>query len=167
MIPPIFLLVSFLFLGTEIESYVYDTCLHEGVKPEIALSILHMENPDQDPYATHNNANGTIDVGLFQLNDRYLYTDFVPNYWDKDEEFNAFNWQHNAYIAIKHIKWLEKQANGVDKIIFMGYTGGIGRAVAGCPTEHMKWYAKRAEWYKEVYDGKVTVSWKRVQPRTP
>ena len=45
-----------------------------------------MENPDQDPYATHNNANGTIDVGLFQLNDRYLYTDFVPNYWDKDEE---------------------------------------------------------------------------------
>ena len=167
MIPPIFLLVSFLFLGTETESYVYDTCVQEGVRPEIALSILHMENPDQDPYATHNNANGTIDVGLFQLNDRYLYTDFVPNYWDKEEEFNAFNWQHNAYLAIKHIGWLEKQANGVDKIIFMGYTGGIGRAVAGCPTEHMKWYAKRAEWYKEVYSGKVTVSWKRVQPRTP
>lgn len=167
MIPPLFLLITYLFAGTEIESYIYDTCLHEGVRPEIALSILHTENPDQDPYATHNNANGTIDVGLFQLNDRYLYTDFVPNYWDKEEEFNAFNWQHNAYLAIKHIKWLEKQANGVDKIIFMGYTGGIGRAVAGCPTEHMKWYAKRAEGYKEVYDGKVTVSWKRVQPRTP
>ena len=50
-----------------------------------------------------------------------------------------------------------KQAviNGVDKIIFMGYTGGIGRAVAGCPTEHMKWYAKRAEGIRRYTMGKL------------
>jgi hypothetical protein len=86
--------------------YLKAQCKEVGVPVNVAYAILLQENPELRPDAVHYNLNGSKDVGMFQLNSYYLYTDFIPRYWRLSEEFKWDNPFHSAYIAVRHIKWL-------------------------------------------------------------
>ena len=104
--------------------YIESLCKQCKVDSDRAFAHLMQENPSFDEFAINrDNANGSVDVGLFQLNDKYLWTDFVPRYWVEGVEFDPFNWKHNAYIAIHHMAWLQEKLKVEDDII-MAYNCG-------------------------------------------
>ena len=104
--------------------YIEALCKQCNVDADRAFAHLMQENPTFDEFAINrDNTNGTVDVGLFQLNDKYLWTDFVPRYWVEGVEFDPFNWKHNAYIAIHHMAWLQEKLKVEDDII-MAYNCG-------------------------------------------
>ena len=105
--------------------YIESLCKEVSVDSDLVFGHLMKENPTFDEFAINrDNVNGSVDVGLFQLNDYYLWTDFVPRYWIKGVDFNPFNWKHNAYIAVHHIAWLQKNLKVEDDII-MAYNCGL------------------------------------------
>jgi len=109
--------------------YIEQLSIENDVKPDLSFSFLMKENGKFDEYAVNqDNLNGTVDVGLFQLNDYYAWTDFVPRYWKFDVPFNPFNWKHNTYIAIHHIAWLQKNLKVEDDVI-MAYNCGLNAVI--------------------------------------
>ena len=101
-----FLFMPVFALPDGFDGYLEGQCLEARVPAPVVYAILLQENPELNPQATHKNTNGTTDLGLFQLNDRYVYSDFIPRYWKREE---AFRWDdpfHSAYIAVRHIRWL-------------------------------------------------------------
>lgn len=118
--------VDYPFLPKEMSVYITLMSRELEIDPDLAVAILLKENPTIDKDAIHRNQNGTVDVGLWQLNDRYLYTQFEKDYWKMtDLELDAYNWKHNTYIALHHIKYLSESVKVMDEII-MAYNAGIG-----------------------------------------
>lgn len=64
------------FMPSALSNYICDLCDGLNIDSDLAVSHLLVENPNFNPDAIHKNENGTIDVGMFQLNDRYLWTTF-------------------------------------------------------------------------------------------
>ena len=119
----------------QIEKYYQQGILN---KREV-IAILMKENPEFDPEATHKNENGTIDIGMFQLNDRYIWTTFKDAYWFDNIELDPFNWKHNTYLAVHHIDYLQKQLKVMDDVI-MAYNCGIGAVMNGNIPDRTKAY---------------------------
>jgi hypothetical protein len=81
--------------------------LEVGLEPNIALALLKEENSRYDPFADHyNETSDSHDLGLFQINDRFIETDFIPRYWKSDEPFDVFDAESNAFVALSHLKYL-------------------------------------------------------------
>lgn len=119
------------FLNKPLSDYICGLSSELDINPDLIVAILMVENPDFDPEAINRrNANGTIDVGLFQLNDKYLWTTFKTNYWFDNIELDPFNWKHNAYIALHHIKYLQDKLKIEDDVI-LAYNGGEGAVMNG------------------------------------
>lgn len=55
-------------LDKEFQKYLYDMCNEYDVDYLVALAIMMTENPNFDPTLVYHNKNGSIDVGLFQIN---------------------------------------------------------------------------------------------------
>lgn len=109
--------------------YIEELCKSENVDSDLMFAHLMKENPTFDEFAINrDNINGSIDIGLFQLNDYYLWTDFVPRYWIEGVDFDPFNWKHNAYIAVHHIAWLQKNLKVEDDVI-MAYNCGLNAVI--------------------------------------
>lgn len=121
------------FLSDEMAEWICSCSEDFGVDPDLVVAILKKENPSLITSAVSGmNENGTVDLGLFQLNDRSLETYFLKKWWNPEvmgEEFNAGNWKHNSYIAIRYIEDLQKQF-GENNIFYIaaGYNAGAGRA---------------------------------------
>ncbi|MBR6401832.1 MAG: transglycosylase SLT domain-containing protein [Eubacterium sp.] len=113
------------FIDGKIAAYIESLCLELEIEPDLMFAVLMVENPEFDPEAIHRNENGTIDCGLFQLNDRYIWTTFKDSYWIDGVELDPFNWKHNSYLAIHHIKYLYDKLKITDEVI-MAYNCGIG-----------------------------------------
>ena len=117
-------------LPKELSNYICDLSAELELDPDLVVAILMRENPEFNPEATHRNDNGTIDVGMFQLNDYYLWTEFKSDYWFDNIELNPFNWKHNTYIALHHLKYLQDKFKVQDDVI-MAYNGGKGAVMNG------------------------------------
>jgi len=102
---------------TDLNAYILKQCITVGVSYRFAAALLREENPDffkaADGSAAagvfrarHRNRDDSYDLGLWQLNENYLWSDFVPHYWHGIAAFDWENPYHNTYIAIRHIKWL-------------------------------------------------------------
>ena len=113
------------FLSKQLSDYICDMSNELGLDSNLVVAILMVENPEFNPEAIHRNENGTIDCGLFQLNDRYVWTTFRTSYWFDNIELDPFNWKHNCYLAMHHIDYLSKQLKVLDEVI-MAYNCGIG-----------------------------------------
>lgn len=114
------------FLPKEIEDYILESCENLGVDPDLCLAILINENPEINFTAVNSNANGTADVGLWQINDKYLWTTFKDDFWVfEDVELNPFNWKHNTYIALRIIQDNCKTFSTFDERV-MAYNCGCG-----------------------------------------
>lgn len=116
------------FLNSQLSRYICNLSEELGIDSDLVVAILMNENPEFNPDIIHRNENGTNDLGLFQLNDRYCYTTFVESYWDMDVEFNPYNWKHNTFIALHHIEYLQSRLKVQDDVI-MAYNGGIGAVI--------------------------------------
>lgn len=118
------------FIPAELSNYICDMCDELELDSDRAVSHLMVENPDFNPNAMHRNENGTVDLGEFQLNDRSLWTSFIPKYWFSNIEFDPFNWKHNTYIALHHMKYLDDKFKIQDDAI-MAYNCGEGNVMNG------------------------------------
>ena len=112
------------FLNKQLSDYICEMSTELELDSDLVIAILMVENPEFDVEATKKNVNGTIDCGLFQLNDRYIWTTFKNDYWFDNIELDPFNWKHNCYLAMHHIKNLQKQLKVQDDVI-MAYNCGI------------------------------------------
>lgn len=131
------------FMPAEISNYICILSDELELDSDLVVAILMNENPTFNSEATNRNKNGTMDCGLFQLNDRYIWTDFVPDYWfDIDVEFNPYNWKHNSFLALHHIRYLSNKLKVFDDII-MAYNCGIGAVMNGNIPESTRIYLKR------------------------
>ena len=119
------------FMPKEFSHYICDMCEGLGDDPDLDVSILMRENPKFDPNAMHINDNGTIDVYLWQMNDRYLWTTFKDRYWKfENVEFNPANWKHSTSVAVHHIHYLKEKLGAEDDII-MAYNCGEDTVMSG------------------------------------
>ena len=118
------------FLSKALSDYICDYSSELGIDSNLIVAILMVENPEFNPEAIHKNENGTLDCGLFQLNDRYVWTTFKQAYWFDNLELDPFNWKHNAFIAMNHIKALQDQLKLLDEVI-MAYNCGVGAVMNG------------------------------------
>ena len=118
------------FLGKELSDYICELCDEMKVDSDLVVAHLMEENPEYEPLAMHRNENGTVDCGLFQLNDRYIWTTFKNRYWFEDIELDPFNWKCNTYIAVHHIQWLQKKLKVTDDAI-AAYNCGEGPVMNG------------------------------------
>lgn len=133
------------FMPAEMSNYIVQLSDELELDSDLVAAILMQENPTFDPEATNRNKNGTTDCGLFQLNDRYIWTDFVPDYWfDIDVEFNPYNWKHNTFLALHHIRYLLDKIKIVDDSI-MAYNCGIGAVMNNNIPESTKIYLSRVK----------------------
>lgn len=131
------------FMPTEISSYICVLSDELELDSDLVVAILMQENPTFNVNATNKNQNGTMDCGLFQLNDRYIWTVFVPDYWvNIDIEFNPFNWKHNTFLALHHIKYLLDKIKIIDDSV-MAYNCGIGAVMNDNIPESTRIYLKR------------------------
>ena len=121
---------KYTFLEPELSDYICALC--DGLKLDSDLAVAHLmaENPEFNPATMHKNENGTIDVGMFQLNDKYLWTTFKNDYWFDNIELDPFNWKHNTYIALHLMADLHKDFKIQDDAI-MAYNGGRGAVMNG------------------------------------
>lgn len=121
---------KYTFLEPEISDYICALC--DGLKLDSDLVVAHLlvENPEFNPDAIHKNDNGTIDIGLFQLNDRYIWTEFREKYWFDNVELDPFNWKHNTYVALHLMADLQEEFKVQDDSI-MAYNGGRGAVMNG------------------------------------
>lgn len=114
--------------------FIESLCKDFNINPDIVIAILEAENPLLNESAINLNTNGTIDVGFFQLNDRSLYMSggFIEMWWafSSIEDFDAFNWKHNTYIAIRYINDLKRTFGENPYWIAAGYNAGSSRAYA-------------------------------------
>lgn len=119
------------FMDQELSNYIVNLSNELQLDSDLVVAILIKENPSFDPNAVHQNNNGTFDVGLFQQNDRYIWSAFVPDYWDfKDIEYDPFNWKHNAFLAMHHIEYLVRTLKIPDDYI-AAYNSGITSVLNG------------------------------------
>lgn len=116
------------FLPAEVSDYIVRMCEELEIDSDLAVAILMQENPEVNFDAVNKNKNGTMDLGLWQLNDKYLYTTFSEDFWDFDVELNAFDWKHNTFIALHQIEWLQSRLKVFDDIV-MAYNCGIGNVM--------------------------------------
>lgn len=128
------------FLPAEISLYIEQLSKELEIDPDLAVAILIVENPEFNPLAEHKNNNGTIDCGLFQLNDKYIWSEFVPNYWKvPGVEFNPFNYKHNTFIALHLIKDLQSKIKVLDDVI-ASYNAGAFAVMNNSIPESTKYY---------------------------
>lgn len=131
------------FLSKELSDYIVALTQELDIDPDLCIAILLQENPTFNVEATHSNNNGTIDVGLWQLNDWYLWTTFQNNYWKfKDIDLNPMNWKHSTFIAIQHIATLNKQLKVFNDVI-CAYNCGAGAVMNNEVPETTKEYLIR------------------------
>lgn len=97
---------KFPFLKIEYSHYITKMCTELDLDPYLCVSILLRENPQFDTKAIHENNNGTFDLGLWQLNSKYVWSTFKDRYWTFDFDLDPMNWKHNTYIALCHIRYL-------------------------------------------------------------
>lgn len=135
---------KYMAIDYQVSDYICKLSDGLGLDSDLAVAHLMEENPEFNPEATHKNDNGTIDVGEFQLNDRYLWTTFKERYWFDNIELNPFNWKHNTYIALHHMKWLQGKLKNQDDAI-MAYNCGEGPVMNGTVPASTIAYAKRVK----------------------
>jgi soluble lytic murein transglycosylase-like protein len=110
-----------------------------GVPPYFALAIALEENPNLDALAVHENADGTFDRGLIQLNSGW----YSGNWQDPETNIRA------GCVLMKELH--EKGLNWWQ--VAIAYNCGYARVRDRCPPNASIEYANRvlARYYKAIY----------------
>ena len=123
-------------IEVSIYDYILEQCEELGINPYFAMSILRRENSLANPDPTPNrNRNGTQDLGMWQLNSRYVDY-FVERFWHGEYEFDVHNAFDNTYVALRLIQSLTRQmkrhfSTNIELRVAMAYNAGASRVIAG------------------------------------
>lgn len=128
---------------------ILSVALEVGIPPYFAQAIAYaehwngsVENTVINPKADTNvNEDKSIDLGVMQLNSRYI-NDFVFLFWDKPWEFKWESPYDNIYIGCKQIEWLMKRCTTYWSVA-VAYNCGIDRVLKGNPPHRSTVYADR------------------------
>ena len=133
-----------------------------GVPPQFVLSIAYVEHWNKsieetviDPEAVSKpNRNGSVDLGVMQINSFYL-DEFVELHWDKAWEFDWETPYDNVYLGCRIIKWLMRHCSTYWAVA-VAYNCGLSRMQSGHPPLSSTRYADRvlAVW-NELTGGKA------------
>lgn len=74
--------------------------LNLDLSPSLIYALVHYESWWY-PTAVGYNPNGTRDLGLMQLNSRYMHY-FAAAHYTQDGSFDPFNPYHNLEVGLKH-----------------------------------------------------------------
>ena len=95
---------------------LYFNDIEYNIDEKLALNICYHESRFNYKAINWSNRNGTIDIGLFQINSRT----YGRGYW-KLRDLDT-----NIKFALKHITWLSKENEGNTEKILESYNAGIG-----------------------------------------
>jgi len=105
-------------------SWMQDRCAIYDVPFEIVISIAIVESNFRNVRSPIN-SNGTFDVGIMQLNDRYADW-FEKAFWYKDRSFDIWDAEDNIEMGILYLKHLYKQTGNWDLAVRAYNTGLYG-----------------------------------------
>jgi soluble lytic murein transglycosylase-like protein len=135
----------------EIIAVILAVALETGVDGSLAVAVARAENGAFEPEKTGAvNANGTVDMGIMQLNSRYLDY-FVAEYWDGPEAFDWSRREHNIYVGLRHLKHLLDAAGGDVFTALLMYNAGEENVRRGTVKESSVKYAEKvyAAWLRQ------------------
>jgi soluble lytic murein transglycosylase-like protein len=117
-----------------IEALILAIALETGIPPYLALSIALEENQSLNPLAVHINADGSRDLGVMQLNDRW----FIGDWRDPETNIRA---------GCELIKELIAKPGMNYWLVCIAYNCGYGRLLKKPPDVSIE-YANRvfARW---------------------
>lgn len=104
---------------------ILSLALENGIDGRLALSIIEQENSRYDYLAVHQNANGSQDLGIMQLNSRSI-PDFIRWYWRMDHEFDWRNPEDNIRLGLMRLKALLDIPHLNDWQAIICYNAGTG-----------------------------------------
>lgn len=108
-------------------SLVFEIAVANNVPPRLAQGVLLAENWALDPEAVSH----TGDLGLMQLNPKYIPW-FLDKFWDRDsEDFDVFNPRHNTIVACKYLRWISDSYNMNWLEVVQAYNCGPTRVLSG------------------------------------
>lgn len=126
---------------------IYNMCEVIGVDPYMCLAMVYIENGELREDCVHLNSNKTRDLGLWQLNDKYI-SYFKEKYWDFNFDFDCYNGTHSTYVALKHIKTLYKYLGDWDRVVMAyncGYTNVKRGTIPDSTVEYLNKVKERAK----------------------
>lgn len=135
---------KYTFIDQKYANYICQLAPELGIDPDLVVAHLMVENPEFNTQAIHKNENGTVDIGLGQLNSAYIWSTFKKSYWNFDTELDPFNWKHNLYIMMRHIEYLSRSLKVTDDVI-MAYNCGVGNVINHTIPESTKAYLSRVK----------------------
>ncbi|MGL4982150.1 MAG: hypothetical protein ACRC4W_04770 [Treponemataceae bacterium] len=121
-------------LSAEEMKYLAQLCKEYDLEKDLVFAILMVDIK-----------LSSKQIKKFRLHPYYLTQDFIPRFWDKKEEFDNTKFKHNAYVAVKLLRYL-KDKTQTEKDIILGYEYGITRYL-----QHKPYPEKvTTEYYNEV-----------------
>jgi soluble lytic murein transglycosylase-like protein len=125
--------------------FVVAACVDYGVPLKYFAKLLWVES-GYDPLCTSGpNDNGTYDLGIAQLNSRYI-EEFA---WRYDfGTIDPFNPLQAIRVAAKHLSVMYKHT-GDWRSAFAAYNAGLSRVKSG------KWPARTIEYVNKIFEGEA------------
>ena len=103
--------------------YFVDSCLRHGVPYTIAYRLISWES-GWDETAVNHNPDGSTDLGLMQLNDRYL-EDFSLRY-NEGKRIDPWMWRVSLEVGLAHLKVLHRATKSWEGAV-AAYNMGLTR----------------------------------------
>ncbi len=130
------------FIKNEYYFFIFNEIKETNLDSILPFAILLTENTSLNPKAESKpNRNGTVDLGLFQINSLNLEY-FEEMFWNGDN-FDVMNWQHNSVVAIGYINHLYNRFDGDLEKTAAAYNCGPGRVANGNIPDSTKKYVEK------------------------
>lgn len=124
-----------------LEKIVDTICKRENIDVHILKAIAEKESRWNASITSKMNDDGTRDIGLFQLNSKYIKW-FEEKFWTSEEKFDPKNPEHNTIIAARYLKSLLKKYNNDLKKALYAYNAGPTSVANNDIPQSTKAYAK-------------------------
>lgn len=111
----------------EYRTYIRDLDLN--IPPGLIYALIYYESWWY-PNAVGYNPNGTRDIGIMQLNSRYMHH-FAAIHYTGDAPFDPFNPYHNLEVGLKHFASLLTYYQGDISYALAAYNAGRYRVNTG------------------------------------
>lgn len=116
-------------LVTELQQFIWDTCNSYGINGvcyEYVIAVIKKENSEMDSNETNYNVDGSVDRGLFQLNDNTSYK-LAKDL--KIENFDPYDPYENIEVGIYYLNIMYQNFSKVcsNEDTFMAVAAGYNQ----------------------------------------
>lgn len=126
-------------MPSEYRDYIIELNKSLEIPPALIYYLIKWES-GWHKTATGYNMNGTSDLGLMQLNSRYVHAFVEAHFTGDPKNFDPYNGKHNLEVGLKHLEYLHDYL-GDWKSAAQAYNAGKGRIKRGYVPEFAQHYA--------------------------